>query len=292
MKTLIVGMGFGNLYKSVHTDLGNDIVTVDTNGKADYANIDDAIRENSAFDVAHICTPNFTHIKIARKIAPACDIVIIEKPGSANADAWEQLVKDYPSTRFMMSKNNMWRSNIQEMHHYAQHANLIRINWINKDRVPNPGTWFTTKSLAYGGVSRDLMPHLLSLYIALNPFWKKDGCTHRSMEQVWSLDQLTKSDYGTVDPNGTYDVDDVCQINFTDKWMLTANWRNLIEDRRNIEFVMPGDRMTTFELGLCPESAYKAMVQDALSNRDNDEFWSNQYKQDLWIHATIDKLCE
>lgn len=292
MKVLIVGMGFGNLYKSVHTDLGNDIVTVDTNGKADYANIDDAIRENSAFDVAHICTPNFTHIKIARKIAPGCDIVIIEKPGAANADAWEQLVKDYPSTRFMMSKNNMWRSNIQEMHHYSQHANLIRINWINKDRVPNPGTWFTTKSLAYGGVSRDLMPHLLSLYIALNPNWQTDELTHHGLTQFWTLDQLTKTDYGTVDANGTYDVDDIAQINFSNNWVLTANWRNLIEDRRNIEFVMPGDRMTTFELGLCPESAYKAMVEDAINNRDNDEFWSNQYKQDLWIHATIDKLCE
>jgi len=292
MKVLIVGMGFGNLYKSVHTDLGNDIVTVDINGTADYANIDDAIRENSAFDVAHICTPNFTHIKIARKIAPACHIIVIEKPGVATAEAWQQLVQDYPSTRFMMSKNNMWRSNIQEMQHYAQHANLIRINWINKDRVPNPGTWFTTKSLAYGGVSRDLMPHLLSLYIALNPQWKTEATTRMSMNRKWDLADLTNTDYGSVKQDGIYDVDDVCNINFTDRWMLTADWRDTINDRRNIEFVMPGDKMTVFELGLCPESAYKAMVQDAINNVDNDEFWTTQYSQDIWIHTIIDALCK
>jgi predicted dehydrogenase len=290
MKILIVGMGFGNLYKVVHTELGHDVVTVDTNGLADFTDIDLALRAHNKFDVTHICTPNFTHVKLARKIAFNSKIVIIEKPGAANADAWAQLVKDYPDTRFMMSKNNMWRDNIGHLKFQAMRSLKVHLQWINKDRVPNPGTWFTTKSLAFGGVSRDLMPHLLSLYIALNPQWQTSPVTASGVRQQWKLSDLTQSDYGTVDANGTYDVDDFCTFGFGSKWLCTAMWRNNEQDRRQIDFETNDGLLETFELGLCPESAYKAMVLDAIKNVDNDEFWSNQYSQDMWIHTIIDTL--
>lgn len=285
MKVLIVGMGFGNLYKNVHTDLGNEIVTVDTNGTADYTDVDSAIREHRSFDITHICTPNFTHVKLARKVAFHSRIVVVEKPGAANALAWQQLVRDYPRTGFMMSKNNMWRDNISEMRAAAEKSSFVRLHWINKDRVPNPGSWFTTKSLAYGGVSRDLMPHLLSLYIALNPNWISDSIVDSDYEQRWTLADMTNTDYGAVNVNGVYDVDDYADVRFSDKWLLLADWRDTEQDRRTVEC----DNQT-FELGLCPESAYKAMVEDAIKNIDNREFWDNQYSQDIWIHNIIDTL--
>jgi predicted dehydrogenase len=285
MKVLIVGMGFGNLYKSVHTELGHEVITVDTNGSAAYTNVDDALRVHTTFDVVHICTPNFTHVKLARKVAFNSKIVIVEKPGAANALAWKQLVDDYPKTRFMMSKNNMWRDNIKEMYDTAQSSNVVRLHWINKDRVPNPGSWFTTKSLSYGGVSRDLMPHLLSLYIALNPNWISEKVIESDIEQRWTLDELTGSDYGTVNIDGVYDVDDYANVCFGDKWILLSDWRDMTSDRRTIEC-----DSNVFELGLCPESAYKAMIVDAINNVDNDEFWSNQYSQDIWIHSIIDTV--
>jgi predicted dehydrogenase len=285
MKVLIVGMGFGNLYKAVHKELGHEVVTVDTNGSAAYTNVDDALRVHTKFDVVHICTPNFTHVKLARKVAFNSKIVIVEKPGAANALAWKQLVDDYPKTRFMMSKNNMWRDNIVDMQIAAAASDKIEITWVNKDRVPNPGSWFTNKSLAYGGVSRDLMPHLLSLYIALNPEWVHTPITNNSMGQVWSLEDLSNSDYGSVDPNGVYDVDDHATVWFDNRWILHANWRDDNADDRSVKF----DKQE-FELGLCPESAYKAMIVDAINNKDNDEFWATQYSQDIWIHTIIDTL--
>ena len=285
MKVLIIGMGFGNLYKAVHMELGHQVITVDTNGTADYTNVDDVIREHKFFDVVHVCTPNFTHVKLARKVAYNSKIVIVEKPGAANALAWKQLVEDYPRTRFMMSKNNMWRDNIRDMELSADTSKKIYINWLNEDRIPNPGSWFTTKDLAYGGVSRDLMPHLLSLYIALNPNWISDTVTYNYKGQHHKLEQLTSSDYGTVNHDGVYDVDDVAIVAFAERWFLTSNWKSGHPDQRNIEC---DDQ--TFELGLCPESAYKAMVVDAINNLANDEFWATQYSQDIWIHSIIDQL--
>ena len=44
------------------------------------------------------------------------------------------------------------------------------------------------------------------------------------------------------------------------------------------------------ELGLCPESAYKSMVETAVKNLNNNEFWSAQFAQDIWIHEQLENL--
>ena len=170
MKCLVIGMGIGQLYKSVLEAAGHQVVTVDAdaNKKAEFVSVESALTAYSAFDTAHICTPNFTHEAIARQVAGAAAIVFIEKPGLKSSGAWESLVKDFPNTRFMMVKNNQWRSNIDDLVGLAKQSKKISINWINNDRVPSPGSWFTTKELAFGGVSRDLMPHLLSLFMRLD----------------------------------------------------------------------------------------------------------------------------
>lgn len=291
-RSLIIGMGIGQLYNTVLTNLGHEIVTVDMDPArgADFTDVKDAIRKHSIFDTVHICTPNFTHQPLAEEVATYSKMVFIEKPGFKTSNDWTDVVKKRPFTRFMMVKNNMWRDNISELKELANKSKTVNLNWINKDRIPNPGSWFTTKELAFGGVSRDLMPHLLSLFIALAPEWIRADIRNQTSFKRWTLGQLTSTDYGTVNVNGTYDVDDFCQINFTDKWHLTADWRDLTSDKRNIEFVMEDDSIVSFELGLCPEYAYQNMIADAIANVDNHSFWLNQYNQDTWIHERIQHL--
>ena len=291
-RSLIIGMGIGQLYKTVLTNLGHEIVTVDmdpTKG-AEFTNVKDAIRKYNMFDTAHVCTPNFTHKLLAEDVSPYTKIVFIEKPGFKTSNEWTDIVKHRPFTRFMMVKNNMWRDNIAELQELANKSKKINLNWINKDRIPNPGSWFTNRELAFGGVSRDLMPHLLSWFIVLSPGWAKSDIRKQTAFKRWTLGQLTGTDYGSVDVNGTYDVDDFCQINFTDKWQLTADWRDMTLDKRNIEFVMEDNSVVTVELGLCPEYAYQNMIADAIANVDNHIFWLDQYKQDTWIHERIENL--
>ena len=292
MKSLIIGMGIGQLYKTVLTNLHAEIVTVDSNiaKGADFLNIDSAITAHLAFDTVHICTPNFTHLDIAAKVAGCAKIVFIEKPGVIDSNTWRKLCDNFPSTRFMMVKNNMWRDNISELSALANQAKFIELNWINKDRVPHPGTWFTTKDLAFGGVSRDLMPHLLSLYIALNPRWQEGMVTNSSAVQTWQLEDLTSTDYGIVNVNGTYNVDDHCHIAFDNKWQLVATWRSMQQDNRNITFTMQDDSKVVFELGLCPEYAYQDMIDETWSYKDNDSFWRGQLLHDCWIHEQVEKF--
>jgi predicted dehydrogenase len=291
MKSLIVGMGIGNLYKDVLTKLGHDIITIDTNPSvnADFAELEPAML-SGPFDTVHICTPNFTHESIARLVAPLARIVFIEKPGVESELAWLNLTQDFPDTRFMMVKNNMWRSNIAELAASASQAKTVNIRWIRKNCIPYPGSWFTTHKLAYGGVSRDLMPHLLSLYIAMNPKWQTESVNDKGAQMMWELSNIDSTEYGVINRNGTYDVDDQCHIDFGSKWGCQANWRSIDVEDSSIEFIFQDNTKERFELGWCPEEAYYNMIVDAINNVDNKEFWNVQFKQDLWIHKQIAAL--
>jgi len=291
-RSIVIGMGIGNLYKDVLTKLGHEVVTVDLDPAkgADFTSVKAAISKYSWFETAHVCTPNFTHKSVAEEIAPYTKIVFVEKPGFKDSDEWTNTIKMRPFTRFMMVKNNMWRNNIADLCKLASTANSVNIRWIRKNCIPSPGSWFTTRELAYGGVSRDLMPHLLSLYVAMNPQWNTEVVNGQAALMQWTLENIESTEYGSINPNGTYNVDDMCVINFGNKWKLEANWRSMDKEDSSIEFVMQDNSIERFELGWCPEEAYHNMIVDAITNVDNHEFWLKQYSIDTWIHQRIEKL--
>jgi predicted dehydrogenase len=216
--------------------------------------------------------------------------VFIEKPGVATSATWTKLVTTFKQTRFMMVKNNMWRSNIADLKALANQAKTVNILWLRRNCIPSPGSWFTTKKLAFGGVSRDLMPHLLSLYVAMSPDWKQEKVNGQGAMMQWLLEDIESTDYGTVNPKGTYDVDDRCHINFGNKWCLVADWRTMDKDDSSIEFIMPNNSIERFELGWCPEDAYESMIRDAINHIDDYQFWLDQYDVDTWIHERIETL--
>lgn len=287
-------MGIGNLYKQVLTELGHKVITVDNNPAvgADYTELESALL-NGPFDTVHICTPNFTHESIARIVAPLASIVFVEKPGVENSASWDKLNADFANTRFMMVKNNQWRTNLADFKALVQDAKDVYIHWINNDRVPNPGTWFTTKDRAYGGVSRDLMPHLMSWFQVLDPGYANAHETQRVGLQVWQLSDVSNTDYGVVNKNGTYDVDDYFKVEYLNRgrrWFLESNWRSLEGDDISIRFVYSDGSHNEITLGLCPEDAYKNMISDAIANLNNNEYWQQQLTHDLWIHKQIETV--
>lgn len=287
MKSLIIGMGIGELYKSVLTQLDAEVITVDTNPdkNADFAKVEDALVAHGFFDTVNICTPNFTHAQLTQQVAPYSKIVFVEKPGFKNSKEWIDILSQYPDTRIMMVKNNMWRDNIGEMQLLSEQSNTVDIKWIRKNCIPHPGSWFTTKELAYGGVSRDLVPHLLSLYIALNPDWHSTTASNSIVGQRWTLSEIDSTEYGDINYNGIYDVDDNVEMLFGDKWRVQADWRDLTLEESCVKF-----NSSTIDLGWCPELAFSNMIQDAIKNADNGDFWQEQQKQDVWIHKQIEAL--
>lgn len=291
MKALIVGLGIGQLYRSVFSSLGYDIDTVDAD-PAKAATFITADHVKHHYDIAVICTPNYTHEIVARTIAANCKIVLVEKPGVQDAKSWSCLIEDFPATRFMMVKNNQYRDELKLFQMQSDQSDCVYIRWNNANRIPQPGSWFTTKELAFGGVSRDLIPHMLSYYCALTDFAQGRKIDSTSI-QNYLLSDITSTDYGTVNPNGVYDVDDFCKLEFVNgktTWTLSANWKtNLDHDDSSIAFNMKNSAVR-HKLGLCPESAYKKMIEVAVENLNNNQFWHNQFAQDLWIHKQLEEL--
>jgi hypothetical protein len=135
------------------------------------------------------------------------------------------------------------------------------------------------------------MPHLLSLFAAFEPDYINAKVTAKIEKQEWELADLTRSDYGTVNPNGVYDVDDFYQIEFEAKnrtYLLTTQWRSMTLDQRYIRFSTQVGVGLIEELGLCPEDAYQRMIEDALAHENDYLFWEEQYHIDMWIHEMIE----
>lgn len=286
MKALIVGLGFGKvLYGNIYKTLEGEVTTVDLyNDAADYRSISD-IPLGVEFDIAHICTPNHTHYQLAAQAAMISRIVMVEKPGVGSSSEWQQLLDQFPQTRFMMTKNNQYRYDLQDLQYSAADADSVEITWSNRNRIPNPGSWFTDKSLAFGGVSRDLMPHLLSIYQMLNTNWRTDPVVFSQTKQNWNLDNIVNSDYGTVNTNGVYNVDDYCVIQF-ESYTLSADWASRNPDKIGVY----SDNQSIYQLGLCPENAYRRMILTATAYVDDEIFWKNQKEMDLWIHQLLETL--
>lgn len=285
MKSLIIGMGIGQLYSTVLKDLDSKVITVDLHSDADYKFWQDAIRDHGPFDTIHICTPNFTHESIATQVAKHTKLLFVEKPGVQYENQWKKITTDFPKTRILMVKNNMWRDNIPQLKSLYNSSKEIHFKWLNENRVPRPGTWFTNKDLAFGGVSRDLLPHLLSLFAAVEPKYDTATWLYRHSWQRFELKDLTDGDYGQVNYDGVYNVDDNVELECTIKnhrCFFKSSWRTLKPNDVGILF-----DDTFVELGLCPESAYKNMIKDCIENIDNELFWLNQRDLDCWIHRMI-----
>lgn len=291
-KTLIVGMGFGQaVYVPVYTALGFDIVTVDSAKPADFVSVQQALAMHDHFDTVHVCTPNHTHEAVTRSVAAQASMVFVEKPGFVDHVAWAAVVKDFiDTTRIMMVKNNQYRAELPNFQKLLTQSRAVQLNWKNQHRIPNPGSWFTTKELSFGGVSRDLMPHLLSYFTSMTNYISAQKL-YVSAEQSVQLADITHTDYGVVNAVGVYDVDDYCEFKFLDvsgvKWAICASWHGHDCDESSITFMIKGGGALRFDLGLCPESAYKNMICTAMQNQNNDAFWKTQYEQDMWIHRQV-----
>lgn len=293
-QVLVVGLGMGRLYQGVCEDLGWHVTTVDPNPScnADYADVTDiplAIR----YDMAIICTPNYTHESIAKALTIHTKRIVVEKPGFASLIDWRQFRTNYPKHAIFMVKNNMFRNETMSFQSFRHKLVGIDLLWVNRDRVPGPGSWFTTRSKAMGGVHLDLLPHLLSVVCGiLNTSYistTADETTYRY--QHYELSDLAATTWGNYDPNGTYDVEDQCyyetrhgncQIRCAATWKMDVpkdyiSWNLKFNDGSRIKF----------ETGLCPESAYEYMLVEYMNMEMDSASYEYNVHCDEMIQDTI-----
>lgn len=270
MKALLAGLGGigSNVYLPELNKLGYDVETLDNSmTNATFSNINQI---DKTYDLAVICTPNFTHEEIARRLAELdTRRIFVEKPGVSTSHKWRQLVTEFPEIQFHLVKNNLYRSDygqlITELQARPHDLIGVDISWLNGNRIPNPGSWFTNKKCAFGGVSRDLMPHLYCFAVKI---FGENKLANAQFQQAcfqrWNLSSISSTDYGVVHSDGIYDVDDTAlaaAVIGNVSLKLSASWKEGY-DKQSITLFFRDGSTYEWNFGLCPAEAYGAMLQD------------------------------
>lgn len=302
MKAIVVGLGgIGmNVYIPQLEKLGYSVATVDPNVPAEYSTVNDIPKTNK-YDIAIVCCPNIHHLNAVLELTDVCETILVEKPGLANTKAWNNVIHGFLDHNIFLVKNNLYRESI---HTYMDLLDLeevskIEINWLNKDRIPNPGGWFTNREMAFGGVTHDLFPHLYCFMFALIPFHLFNHLIPKTFKmQRWNLDNIDgNTDYGTVNKDGVYDVCDYAEAHYmiprdhSEPLPITlrASWKEGYDDQAIYVHYKDG-RKLKLEFGLCPDSAYGKMIESAAQNKFMGEDRQTWIEQDLdqWIHAHLE----
>jgi len=296
---LVIGLGIGQMYAYILSDMGYHVDTVDPNKEeATYKYVSDV--KWDYYDIVVIATPNYLHEPVAYDVANMCltDLIVVDKPGFRDHYSWKNFKRHYPNIRLQMVKNNLFRDSLALWQNIS--ADSIVLSWQNENRIPHPGSWFTDKDLAFGGVSRDLMPHLLHIYYAIKGFSTFDSSIK---EQHHLLENIKYTDYGEINRKGRYNVDDYCCLLSGDD-MLIADWETGNPDDISISFFKRRAQTLRLEddiaelelpvcihrekLGLCPEKAYERMFETFLNMSEGQHEVFSEI--DDWVYETMEGI--
>lgn len=268
MKALLAGFGGigANVYYPELQKLGYEVDVLDLVAPtATFKNIQEV---KEAYDIAVVCTPNYTHRPIAEHLAMnGTKSIFVEKPGLSTSQEWWDMCTAYKDTKFHLVKNNLYRAEYGGVLEMMKIKDVIGIDiqWISDNRIPSPGSWFTTQKTAFGGVSRDLMPHLYCFAVKLlGPMTVAEILFIQSAIQRWDLKSISSTDYGTVNPKGTYNVDDhAMALGSIDEISvkLYATWKAGY-NKQSVTLYFRDGTSFEWEFGLCPAEAYGTMLQD------------------------------
>jgi predicted dehydrogenase len=291
---LIVGLGIGSVYvDELSKDHLVETIDVDPKKNPSYNSIDDFLKRSLLlYDAIIICTPTFLHKEQVLHLKNKSSVFFVEKPGFKNWSEWNEVRNELEleGKRLILVKNNLFRPQNRVLFDLCQNINLEAVNlkWITKNRIPWPGSWFTDIEKAYGGVTYDLLPHMLSFLLAMT-FPGQVKLCQKTKKQYWKLDTITRTDYGKINKKGIYNVDDWCNYKFVDERSIVFNikidWASEYIESQEIQFVFKDGSKFTYEFGLCPNYVYGVMVLKTLQNIES--VYNDERSRDDFIIKTI-----
>lgn len=285
---LVIGLNIGQIYVNYFNSKPGAIVEtldIDESKKPTYTN---EYKVAGKFDCIVICTPNYTHDYFVQKFWEYTDCFVVDKPGISTSDKFKYYATQY-GKRIFMVKNNLYREELKHLKSIIETGvKRVQIFWNNKNRIPFPGGWFTNKIHAWGGVSRDLLPHLLSYFFALTN--EKLDMKNYYACRSWNISDIKDTEYGEINTkNPVYDVDDFweCFVCFENvKYHLQTAWKTNKEDELYINFSWDDGRELKYTFGLCPEKVYWDMMDRYLSC--SDEEYKENFEIDYWMHKIME----
>lgn len=152
----------------VDMDVNRAEAVAKKNGISHWFQSVEGLLESMVVDAVFICTPNSTHIPIARKAAEKGVHVFIEKPIGIQIEEVEEYIE--------LAKANKVKTMVGMTHRFRREASILK-SYIDQGKLGDlyyvkaklfrgrgtPKGWFTNKSLSGGGALMDIGVHVLDL---------------------------------------------------------------------------------------------------------------------------------
>lgn len=219
--------------------------------------------QNDDYDVVYIskqCTSIPSHFKTSAKV------MIVESSYFKSVEDYEYLKELYPGVHVILAKPDQYRDDFDELEPFAALSSGVTLVCAMNGR-----DYKDALSIRF-----DIMPRLLGIMAKLigrpkNILGKQNSHCFTGM-----------GGHG----NNEYDS---CSYFYTDDddnhWKLQGMWSVLTQFEAR--FTQSPTVTIIKDLGLCPNQAYVNMFEHYLNNVDNDAFWEEQYKMDVFILQEI-----
>ncbi|MFO7562623.1 MAG: Gfo/Idh/MocA family oxidoreductase [Enhygromyxa sp.] len=137
-----------------------------------FARVDEVLATQP--ELVIVATPNCFHVPVACELLARGCTVLVEKPVCLTAADVAKLRRatDDGTGRLLMSAAARYRTDILALAELVERGGLgelhrIELRWLRRAGVPRPGSWFTHRTMAGGGVLIDLGWHLLDVACVL-----------------------------------------------------------------------------------------------------------------------------
>lgn len=216
-----------------------------------FSSVEEMLAGVPDLDAVSIIVPNKFHAPLALQCLRAGKHVFCEKPPGLNAGEVAEMVAVSKETgkTLMFNFNNRARPESQAMKKYVDDGTTGKINsaqakWIRRTGIPGFGGWFTTKAMAGGGATIDLL-HMIDLamyfmgypepsHVLANTF--NDHITDPGFKGPWGIPDRV---------GGTTDVENAVHgfVTFKTGQVLTlqVSWAEMVK-REEVSVVFQGTK--------------------------------------------------
>lgn len=127
---------------------------------------------DSGAEAIVLATPNYTHKDFILRTIRQGKWIMCEKPIVLSQKEMFEIIEEAGDNRRLLVPAfvNRFRFDIHLFKKEIRTIGKIRCikaKWIRKNGIPRPGSWFTNKRLAGGGVLIDLGPHIIDICLYL-----------------------------------------------------------------------------------------------------------------------------
>lgn len=216
-----------------------------------FDSVDKMLAEAPELDAVSIIVPNKFHAPLALQCLKAGKHVFCEKPPGLNAGEVAEMVEVAAQTgkKLMFNFNNRARPESQAMKKYVDDGTTGKINsaqakWIRRTGIPGFGGWFTTKAMAGGGATIDLL-HMIDLALYLMGYPEPSHVLANTFDDHIT-DPGFKGPWGIPDRvGGTTDVENAVHgfVTFQTGQVLTlqVSWAEMVK-REEVSVVFQGTK--------------------------------------------------